>query len=167
MFFLSSSVNVLLPARMVFAWTPDSFGYHHLWMTEREKTSFQFGIRTCNDALLALTQTYGYTSNGYEVVIGGFGGGKSVIRKPAQGTDRVEAETPDITHCEETRYFWVSWEGGAIEVGRGLVVGDRIFMRWVDPDPYAITAIGISGWNKENSWEFSHNEGKHNCYCSM
>ena len=146
---------------MAFTWTPKRFGYGPLWITERQKSSFQFGVHTCNDALLALTSMYGSTSLSYELVIGGWGGAWSSIRKVVQSAEnKVRVSTPDLMHCNETRYFWTSWEGGVIEVGRGLVVGDRMFMRWVDPDPHNVTAVGISGWNKENRWEFSHTQGE-------
>ncbi|ELU12988.1 hypothetical protein CAPTEDRAFT_69653, partial [Capitella teleta] len=68
----------------------------------------------------------------------------------------VEVETPDVMHCNETRYFWISWKNGVIEVGRGLVVGNRVFMVWwKDPEPYKVNGIAIStGFGAEGKWKF-------------
>ena len=41
----------------------------------------------------------------------------------------AQAQTPGLLHCDITNWFWVRWINGSIEVGRGMTVGDEIFMR--------------------------------------
>ena len=66
----------------------------------------------------------------------------------------------DILHCNETRYFWVSWDDGLIEIGRGTVVGeDRIIGRLFE-NKLNIMSIGFSGWRNEGEWFFPNHHSE-------
>jgi len=151
------SVNV--SAQNAFVKTPARFGFDTLWLRQVQKTNVVFGVRTCNDAILALSEEMEKVSNSYEVVIGGYGNKRSDIRSNVQSDAVARMDTPDIVSCNETRFFWVSWDGGLIEVGLGLRVGQRRFLFWKDLSPRNVTAVGFTGWDKENDWEFTHNDG--------
>lgn len=59
-----------LPALMSFAWTPAEFYYGRVWITNHLTTYFQFGLKTCNDGLLALADRHSDVGRAYELVIG-------------------------------------------------------------------------------------------------
>ena len=147
-------------ARMAIVSTLPRFGYDQLWIKVKGKSHIAFGVRCCHDALLALAEELGVASNSYEVCIGGYGNTKSSIRKEIQKPNDAEVLTPGLMSCNETRFFWVSWANGLIEMGQGLTVGLRRFLYWKDSNPrFNVTAIGISGWNQEDEWEFNHDDG--------
>ena len=146
-------------AQIAFVKTPARFGFDTLWLRQVQKSSVVFGVRTCNDAILALSEEMQQVSNSYEIIIGGYSNQRSEIRPNVQTVPVTWLDTPDILSCNETRFFWVSWEGGVIEVGLGLRVGQRRFLFWKDLSPRNVTAVGFSSWDKENDWEFTHNEG--------
>jgi hypothetical protein len=65
-----------------FANTPNDaiHAYDYIWATT-DTNYLEFEVMACNDAHIALTQSPGNTSyNTFEVVIGGWGNTKSVIR---------------------------------------------------------------------------------------
>jgi len=67
-------------AQMAFAKTPARFGYDTLWRRQVQKSHITFGVRACNDAILALSQEMEMTTASYEIVIGGCGNEESNIR---------------------------------------------------------------------------------------
>ena len=149
-----------IAARMAIATTPPVNAYTTLWLLQSQKSYVKFGVKACNDALLALSAQMDSSIFTYEVVIGGYNNTQSDIRPGySQTPPSISASTPGILSCNETRYFWVSYEGGLIEVGRGLELGQRRFLHWKYENPHAVTAIGFSGWDVEDEWEFSHTEG--------
>jgi len=144
---------------MAIATTPATFSYNTLWLLQSQKTYVKFGVKACNDALLALSAQMDSSTFTYEVVIGGYNNTQSDIRPGFSQTPSISASTPGILSCTETRYFWVSYEGGFIEVGQGLDLGQRRILDWKYENPHTVTAIGFSGWDAEDEWEFSHTEG--------
>ena len=69
------------------------------------------------------------------------------------GRDYVGVDTPDILSCTEQRWFWVTWQYGAIEVGRGEVLGDNKFMDYQPLQMYPVNAIGYStGYDYNGTW---------------
>ena len=144
---------------MAIATTPAYFSYNTLWLLQSQKSYVMFGVKACNDALVALCAQMDTSNFTYEVVIGGYNNTQSDIRPGYYQPPSISASTPGILSCTETRYFWVSYEGGLIEVGQGLDLGQRRFLHWKYEIPHTVTAIGFSGWDVEDEWEFSHTEG--------
>ncbi|XP_072945871.1 uncharacterized protein [Epargyreus clarus] len=114
--------------------------------------SVQFKVRTANDAHVALTMGPQESDPMYEVMIGGWGNTKSVIRKNKTKPDKVEIETPNIVNGGEFRGFWVRWDGGVVSAGRE---GEAIpFISWTDPEPFPVGFVGVcTGWGATGSWK--------------
>jgi len=144
---------------MAIATTPATFSYNTLWLLQSQKSYVKFGVKACNDAFLALSAQMDHSNFTYEVVIGGYNNTQSDIRPGYYQAPSISASTPGILSCTETRHFWVSYEGGLIEVGYGLELGQRRFLHWKYENPHTVTAIGFSGLDVEDEWEFSHTEG--------
>lgn len=70
---------------------------------------FQFKVRAANDAHLALVNVPVEAEPLLEVMIGGWGNSKSVIRKNKQQPEKAEAATPSILSAGEFRGFWIRW----------------------------------------------------------
>src|ERR1043165_4341920 len=77
---------------------------------------------------------------------------RSVIRE-SNGVEYVSVATPQILSCTERRYFWVTWQKGAIEVGRGEIIGRDKFMDYQPLQMYPVNAIGYStGYDYNGTW---------------
>lgn len=136
--------------------TPEDTQFAPLKITESQKVSFQFGVQTCDSAVLGLSDS----STGqilYEITIGKM---QSAIRKASQSKPQVIEQTAG-TSCNEVKYFWISWRGGVIQVGRGVTTGDQIFMWWADPDIVYFNTISVQA-TKKAKWHFSSIDGKFN-----
>ena len=94
--------------------------------------------------------TYG---NVYEIVIGGWGNTKSVIRKAKQGENKV-FKNAIVLDCRKFVVMWVSWIGGVIKTGRGSSVGCDVLMSWNDPSPRAVTRVIIAMYYSIGFWRF-------------
>jgi len=65
----------------------------------------------------------------------------------------VEVATPNILHCSERRYFWITWQYGAIEVGRGEIIGQDQFMDYHPLELYIVKSLGYStGYGYTGTW---------------
>jgi len=135
------------------------------WVTVRDKQSFVFRVRGCYDARIILAS---YTKvvdvSSYEIMIGANGNQVSRIGKDGlDGGNVVEASTPNVLHCTETRYFWVSWGGGYIQVGSGRVPGESGFLQLQDSAPYKVRSLAFDADSPTVAvWEFGTEEGSHN-----
>lgn len=65
----------------------------------------------------------------------------------------VLVDTVQILHCTETRYFWITWRYGTIEVGRGQEFGWDRFMAYQPLELYTVEAVGYStGFGVDGTW---------------
>jgi hypothetical protein len=112
-----------------------------------------FIVQASNDAHIGLFSSTQTTDEVYEIVIGGWGNTRSVIRKQSSGTNQVEANTPNILSSIESRQFWVDAVGGLVRVGSGGVIGSNIIMQWQDSAPHVATHVGVrTGWGATGQW---------------
>ena len=132
--------------------TDGTYDYERYHVVTSGRTHMAFTLQACSDSHVGLSEVPGLASyNMYEVVIGGWENSKSVIRRQVQGTILAERQTPNILKCDETRYFWISWADGLIEMGSGAAIGQHRLIYYQDPDPYTVnsltldTASGFSG----------------------
>ena len=53
-------------------------------------------------------------------------------------------------------WFWVTWEGGQLMVGRGNVTWDDVIMVYNDPKPFSIDSAAVSSYSGSTSsyWMF-------------
>ncbi|KAJ8321737.1 hypothetical protein KUTeg_000208 [Tegillarca granosa] len=110
----------------------------------------------CNDAHLALCSNSGPL---YEIVIGGWGNGQSVIRDRKQGSN-LAAYRGSVLSCGSYNYFWISWSGGTVRVGKGTSVGSSQMMSWYDSTPHSVDYAAVStGWGATGRWEVVVNGG--------
>lgn len=129
--------------------TPDNLQYQFFPVSSG---SVQFKVRAANDAHIALTMGPQESEPMYEIMIGGWGNSKSVIRRNKTKPEKVETETPSILNAGEFRGFWVRWDSGIISAGRD---GEQIpFIAWSDPEPFPINFVGVcTGWGATGSWK--------------
>jgi len=74
--------------------------------------------------------------------------------------ERVEYVSGNITSCTELRTFWVGWENGVIEVGRGGELGQDRLMTVTDNDFPGVNYLAIStGWGSEGVWVINDDLG--------
>ena len=89
----------------------------------------------------------------YEIVIGGWGNKKSVIRRRNQGSNLVTQQTDNIVSSTEDRSFWADANNGYVRLGRGSTIGMNIVLSWIDPNPLIPTYVGfMTGWGATGEW---------------
>ena len=89
------------------------------------REAISFAVQGKNDAILALSDSMDNPVESYEVVIGGYGNRRSVIRSAIQRSPKVFAETPKIMSADQFREFWISWFNNEVRVGTGTVLGQH------------------------------------------
>ena len=141
--------------------TDDSYDYYRYHKIVTGQTSFGVGIQSCSDAHIGLSEIPGLSSlNMYEIVIGGWSNTKSVIRRGRQGAIEVETSTPDILNCNSMKYFWVTWDDGAIEVGIGAVIGQSRILYYKDPEPYTVNSITVATYGVTGYYAYGGTAGE-------
>lgn len=122
-------------------------------LTLDETKSVTFSVKASNDAHIGFFSNSQSTHEVYEIVIGGWGNSKSVIREANQGHNRVQASTRNILNRDQFVDFWADAKNGHVRFGRGHVVGEEIVMQWQDPNPHTATKIGLmTGWGATGVW---------------
>ena len=137
-----------------------------IWMEfEPRQTDVMFKVRACSNAFIELTENRWTTGEvfGYEIVLGKEANTISSISRIGFGeSGRLEVTTPDVLYCEDFQYFWISWKGGHVEVGRGNHVGMGRFMDMAYDNPDSIRFISVTVRNqleRSVSWEFQKWKG--------
>lgn len=154
-------------ARDLFLWSRGGNSNSDIWFSQPNRKRFTFGARGCKSAKLGLSNGEGMGSAGkYDTHVIILGGDKnadtSVIKDQIGEKVAYSVDTPGILSCNEMRYFWVDWETGRIQVGKGLTVGANMFMDYLSKDPHEIKSItpffGESGIPNPE-FHFRHVEG--------
>lgn len=81
----------------------------------------------------------------------------SIIRLGTMFGWTNRAQTPGILDATAFKSFWVSWDYGVIRVGRGMNVGQDVFMDKVfDSSTINIKYVGVfNGFGSPGSWKFN------------
>lgn len=139
--------------------------FEDIWLTVTGRTNAVFSVKACTDAHVALSEIPGlFTTNTYEIIIGGYGNAESKIRL-GRDTELKSESTPQILNCNDFRYFWVSWAGGVIEMGSGLYVGQSQVIRYVNPNPFLINGLSLSTLEvTDGVWRIDNVGGKVHFY---
>jgi hypothetical protein len=88
----------------------------------------------------------------YKIIIGGWYNKKSAIRTVDNLVRRHVA--PQLNKAYFTS-FWVSWQNGLVQTGRGSVIDTDIFLSFKDECMFAVYDIGITGANVNVTWLFN------------
>ena len=119
-----------------------------LFKTLKEDNALIFTARAISDAHLGYFSErkdygvmYGNRDPLYEIVIGGWANGRSVIRR--EGSEKRGISTPDILNPNEDRLFWADAKDGLIRLGRGNTTGNEIILQWQDNQPLDLTYVGF------------------------
>ena len=133
-----------------------SYAYNQFWMNVEEKTPVIFQVTTCADAGIALSSTLGERAyHTYELVLGTTQNSRSILRNRTTGEVYADVQTPSLLSCTDARPFWLRFEKGIFEVGRGHDVGSDIFLSYVDTTPTAIHALGTTTISSPSTyWQF-------------
>ena len=81
---------------------------------------------------------------------------RSVISSEIEGELKSTADTPQIVDCKAMRPFWISWKGGLIEAGRGMVVGREGFVSFQNNQDFIRPVHWVSvttGYGSDGNWE--------------
>ncbi|XP_022086577.1 C3 and PZP-like alpha-2-macroglobulin domain-containing protein 8 isoform X2 [Acanthaster planci] len=123
--------------------TPNRYSYQFV-EKEEGMDFFTFMCKAKNDAHIALAATQD-SYQLYEIVLGGWDNTRSWIARSKRG-DALETDlTSDIVSWDEFRAFWISWQGGNIQVGHGEVPSNEsVIMSWQDDNPMPVQYIGFT-----------------------
>jgi len=126
------------------AFTLSDYRYDYAWF-QPASNYLEFKVRSCNDAHILLTTSLFDETDGYEIVVGGYGNTASDIRRGSHGEILLQVYTPDIMSCDEYLPFWIRWGDNAVEFGSGRL-DDHIIMRLSDPQQPIIRAMSVTSW---------------------
>lgn len=118
--------------------------------------SIVFHVRACNDAHVGLFKSLPSPNirRFYEIVIGGWGNTKSVIRDRRQGKALVQHDGT-LLNCNVYRQFWISWQGQMLKVGQGKEINKRIIMEYPMRLYFDVQYVAITtGYGSEGRWLF-------------
>ncbi|XP_052106228.1 zonadhesin-like isoform X16 [Mytilus californianus] len=146
--------------------TPNAYKYkllsdYGISVDNHERFSIKFKVMAKNDAHLALMSSNNEKDPLYELVLGGWGNSKSVVRDKKQGRSLSEHKGK-MLRPNKLESFKVIWNKGKIRVEDGR--GKKI-MEWTDTsNPLKIRDIGIStGWGATGTWSFPCQGKPSNC----
>ena len=117
--------------------------------------SITFSVKAENDAHVLLSGEVARNVRGnqyIEVVLGGWSNGGSIIRVGNQNW-KERIATPNILDAGSYRDFWVSWDQHVVKVGRGLAVGQQMFLEESYPSTLNVKHLGIwNGYGSGGAW---------------
>ena len=123
----------------------------------------RFKVQACNNARVTLAAKPDDITQSYEIIIGGGGNKRSVIRTAISGPNVAVNRYPGLLSCNESRWFWVGWQRGKIEVGQGVLYGKFRFLLFQDPNPRDVTAMSFSsGDGATAQYKYLEPNGKEN-----
>ena len=115
--------------------------------------SIIFNVRGQHGANISLvSQKKSFEPPYYTIIIGGWNNTKSAIHK----VDNLvrDHDAPQLNEAYFTS-FWVSWQNGLVQTGRGSVIDTDIFLSFKDECMFAVYDIGITGSNVNATWLFN------------
>ena len=110
-----------------------------------------FSVRSGGDVHITLSNDKTSESN-IEIVIGGWGNGKSVIRRCHHCPSVTSNYGSGRLSSSEFRHFWITWSSdGTISVGSGSTPGESEFMSTIIQQ--TIDYVGITtGYDSSGEW---------------
>ncbi|XP_033105774.1 uncharacterized protein LOC117108037 [Anneissia japonica] len=134
--------------------TDDTYRYRFkLPRIRNDVTRFEFSVQASNDVHIALSSQKEEVREMYEIVIGGWGNTKSVIRRCKQCTNLVsERRSNGFLDSGGFRKFWISFADSTISVG---AENEPAFMEYTDDDPLELHYVGYTtGWGSNGNFRF-------------
>jgi hypothetical protein len=138
--------------------TPVLIDYSLLWRGVRGQRKDAFKVKACSDVRIIAAATERVTSvDAYELIIGGWGNKKSGIKTQTESQEvAIQAETPDILSCTQSRWFWLSWDMHVLRFGQGRYAGVNELLKFALP--YIPDSLGFTG-TSDAEWEFVNHRG--------
>ena len=141
--------------------TPDEYTYTYLedkGLCAAKQGRLQFWVKASNDVHINLADTKD-NDNTIEIVIGGWGNSKSVIRFARRGVNKKEASGSRLS-VDEYRPFWITWTGGEVKVGAGTEIGANVFLK--AKSSQEVNHVGVAtAFGSGGNWAFG--KGMLNC----
>ncbi|KAM9761751.1 C3 and PZP-like alpha-2-macroglobulin domain-containing protein 8 isoform 1-T1 [Menidia menidia] len=146
--------------------TPNKYEYQYV-KKPTKMTQFVVAVKTHNDAHFALSASPHDSADMMEIVLGGRQNTRSWISAGKMGDPLVSVPTPGILSWDEFRSFWISWRGGALQVGHGLKPSNEsVILQWSGQFPGQVQHIGFStGWGSVGEfkiWKKEDSDDNHN-----
>ena len=127
-------------------------------MTVYKQDYLTFGMKTCTNASIALSQLAGISQiSSYEIEIE-MRLLYITFRIYNEGTLVKKVEKGNLYDCDKERDYWIGWRNGTIEVGMGNVFGSTTQVDYYDPDPHEVNFLGFASAN-DTRWNLHHIQG--------
>jgi hypothetical protein len=149
-FYVAHSFSFLSEARPEFK---------RVWVATLDEKYVAFKVKACHDARLMLSKHVGITTvDSHEIHIGANNNTMIYFRNIDNGviTQVAEKVVHGLLSCSASRWFWISWTTGVIELGQGSNVGHEILLTWPSGHPEPIEGVSIStDISAPGTWEFT------------
>jgi hypothetical protein len=130
--------------------TPDNYSYQFAPFQLTPGDVAYINVQAKNDAHVLLSaDAHGAQGSPYEIVLGGWGNSKSVLRRGKQGTELAAHSGSVLSRTEYRGFLVTQTPQGEILVGQQTVPGqyNNIILRATDTQPMPVNYIGMStGW---------------------
>jgi hypothetical protein len=113
-----------------------------------------------------LASRYQDPLDAYNIYIGTFRNTEISLWKGSTKVQEKIINNPgQLLHQIDMRDFWVSWEGGRIQLGNTKIRGLSTLIDYVDPSPFTVTAMALAGDRGAYAqWKFLENMGEYIWY---
>ncbi|CAD5124971.1 DgyrCDS13214 [Dimorphilus gyrociliatus] len=150
--------------------TPDRNTLDYFWRHNKVTKYFKFSVKAKRDASLFLAPSSFFKPSevpSVKVIIAGWGGTRSIITVRYPGGKNLDSSNERGLLTEnEYRPFWVSWFNYEIQVGKGDIVGEQVFLkgkgyRDLVPQIFAvgISTGGVPGGGVDGDWLIEEDKG--------
>ena len=118
--------------------------YENIVYSVSDRTELVFAVSACKDVHVALSEIPGIlTRFTYELIIGASENSMTVLRNGINGPTLTQSSTSNILNCSSQRLFWLSWAGGVVSFGSGLVVQQSRVLYYKNPSPHSVNALSV------------------------
>lgn len=138
------------PGRSAIFTTFSAKPLEHVWQTVLDQDTLVFKVSACIGGVRIVLSSFirNAETRFYLIILGGERNTISMIGKDGlDDPNLVKVDTPDLTDCQQGKYFWVRWRSGKIQVGQVMVPGEHFLMGYTDDsdDVYEIRAAAFAG----------------------
>ncbi len=145
---------------------PDSQSHPYccFWLATQYQKYVLFNIRSCGQSSIVLTEIPKVlSSQSYEFILDRTTSEIHIL-DGVDGNKVAHGKLVDFVSCFSSKPFWISWQDGLIEIGKGTIPRQSRITSWQDPTPFDINGFGVMFKDSTNvggtTWKFNVFTGK-------
>ena len=116
-------------------------------------------MKSCKEAILTIYSNTTGVPYPYAFVIGARNNSATILY--LRNSVLAESSSPGILNCTRHKTMWVKWSSNELQIGSGLVLGEKRILYFLNKIPINPLYISLGSGNEteEVSWILDHVEG--------